>query len=124
MHKSHTSITCTVPRKTQFLRYSGDIPFSFLVGAAKMLLAFVCWILGNHDEEIFWEYIATVKTLLISGSYTRMESLAFFKDTSPAVSAILGTLAFYFVGVHPNRTPLTRIITKYCCSLMHHPKVV
>ena len=98
------------------------MPFSFLVGAAKMLLAFDCWILDNHDVEIFWEYIATVKTLLISGSYTRMESLPFFKDTSPAVSTILGTLAFYFVGLHPNLTSLRRIITEYCCSLMLHSK--
>ena len=37
-----------------------------------------------------------------------------FKDTSPAISAIVGTLAFHFVSAHPNLTPLTRIITKYC----------
>ena len=40
---------CTVQKKTQVLRFSGGVPVFFVIGHAKPLLAFACWILHNHD---------------------------------------------------------------------------
>ena len=67
---------------------------------------------------MFRKYIATVKTLIISGKYIHMKNLSFFENTSPAPSAIVGTLGFHLVAAFPKVTLLGHIITKYCCSLM------